>query len=132
MEVYVSQELLGLCDQLLKEGYKGTFELTNSYASGTSSVFGNQMVLSLSGFCKETLYLAVDSHDGEYIAVGRYSVINRLTVPFTVEQIVKMAWRKYQSYKTTGPYGIQSEWLDLYIKYGYVKEKITTVYEELK
>lgn len=132
MEVYIPQDLIGVCDQLLKEGYKGTIELTNSYPTGVKNIFGDQMVLSLSGFCKETLYLAADPHDEERIAAGRYEVLSRSISSFTVELLVDMAWNMYQKYKNTAPYSIQSEWLDLYIKYGYVKEKITTVYEELK
>jgi hypothetical protein len=128
MSLKVTAGVIELCEQLVNEGYTGTIELTNNYPAGAAKLFGNRFSMSLTGFCKENLYIARDTHDLEYVFCGRYSVLNWLSSP-TVKCIVDKAWDMYQTYKDKG-FSRPPEFEKLFIKYGYLVERTVKVLEE--
>lgn len=129
MTYKITENVLQLVQDLKDEGYSGTVEITNSYASGTKEVLGDVISVQLSGFCKESLYLIEDTDSNELVLVGRYVQEGSYTYPVGVELIVSKAWEFYKAYRPRGyimPYEFQS----LFVKYGYLKAKTAEVYEE--
>ena len=112
----ITQRCIELVEEIFKEGYGGTAEITRSYCSGTQDVLGEAFSIQLSGFCKETLHIVEDTDTEDLIFVGRYAVER---VEPTVEGVVEAAWSFYKSYKGSG-YRIPSEFEGLFKKYGYI------------
>lgn len=131
MTYKVTQKVLDLVEELFKDGYGGEAVFTNSGCNGTLDFLDGAFAMQLSGFCKETLHLVEDTDTGCVVAIGRYD-IEREDVK-TVEDIVDVAWSMYCCYEDSG-YAMPSEFLDLFKKYGYIKERTrtTTYYEKVK
>lgn len=129
----VTPKIIELVQQLLTEGYSGTIELTDKYATGTREVLGQAMAVQLSGFCKEHLYLVEDIEVSEILFVGRYGIkgIMCFQQEATVRDIVQLAWQVYQSYKHRG-YTCPDGFVALFLKYGYLEEQTKTVLVEKK
>lgn len=72
-----------------------------------------------------------DVSSGEILFVGRYDLEARHMGP-KIEDVIETAWGMYRGYKTYGGYSMPSEFKELFIEHGYLKEKkITkTVWEE--
>ena len=130
MTYKVTTKVLDLFQQLLDEGYQGDAALTNDYATGAKETLGNSMSLKLNGFSKETLHIVEDTDTGSIVFVGRYNKEGVFTDP-TVSDIVDVAYSFYQYYKDRG-YSMPHEFVELFKKYGHIKEKTvtSTVYEE--
>lgn len=129
MTYKITENVLQLVQDLKDEGYSGTVEITNSYASGTKEILGDVLSVQLSGFCKENLYLVEDIEEHELVLVGRYNQEGSYEYPVGVRLIVSKAWKFYKDYEIRG-YGIPYEFQSLFVKYGYLKAKTVEVYEE--
>lgn len=126
----ITQRCIELVEELFKEGYGGTAEITSSYCTGTQDVLGEAFSIQLSGFCKETLHIVEDTDSKDLLFVGRYNIER---VEPTVEGIVDLAWSLYKCYKCSG-YSIPHEFKALFKKYGYLIEKkvpAKTVWKEV-
>lgn len=92
--------------------------------SGIADELGGCCSLRLSGFCKESLYLAQEAQSGRVVAFGRYGREGTWEpgeMP-RVEQLVSMAWHNYKAYEGRG-YNIPFELQSLFLRYGYLVEK---------
>lgn len=132
MTYKITQKVLDLVESLFNEGYEGECTITNGYCTGTLDVLGDTRSCMLTGFCKETLHLVEDTETGEIVFVGRYSIEKRCKDP-NVEDIVVIAWDMWETHGTRG-YGMPSEFVTLFLKYGYMQEEVVTkkVYKKIK
>lgn len=121
----VTQRVIDLVEQLFQEGYTGEATFSNGYASGTEEVLGVSFSLQLTGFCKETLHLTEDN-DGNIVFVGRYCE-ERRDPDASVQDVVRIAWKMYKSYKAYSIYGRPYEFDVLFEKYGYITKKTQIV-----
>lgn len=121
----VTERVLSLVEQLSQEGYTGEATFSNRYSLGAKEVLGVSFSLQLTGFCKETLHLTEDS-DGNIVFVGRYCE-ERRDPDASVQDIVRIAWKKYQSYKIYSSYSRPYEFDVLFEKYGYITKKTQIV-----
>lgn len=131
MTYKITERVTTLIEDLINAGYEGEATITNSYCTGTASFFDQAISVQLTGFCKECLYIAEDVDTHEIVCVGRYSLeLQREEVG--VPDIVQLAWDMYKTYKEYSNYGIPSEFQELFLNSGYLKQKkITkTVLEE--
>lgn len=132
----VTERVVDLVKGLYDEGYTGTVEYETSYPSGISDELNGGHSLKLSGFCKENLYLTADADTGDIHTFGRYCSEDREYTRedslIVVEDIVRTAWFNYKSYKERG-YNIPEEFKTLFVKYGFLKEKVVTetIFEEI-
>jgi hypothetical protein len=131
MEYKITEKVLSLVTDLIKAGYEGEATITNCYCTGTAAFLGDAFSVQLTGFCKESLHIVEDVSCGEILFVGRYDLEARHMEP-KIEDVIEMAWGMYRGYKTYSSYSMPSEFKELFIEYGYLKEKkITkTVWEE--
>lgn len=129
MELKVTPQCLDLATALIEAGYTGCISIERVGYSGAQEVIGHTpVIMKLTGFCKECYHLAEDTGTGETVIVGRYALVHRGEMP-TVENMVAGAWSCYKRYKNKG-YEVPHEWRNLFIKFGFLKEKTVTVFEE--
>lgn len=125
MRYNINAELGVLASDLLIAGYCGEIKITNNGATGTVAMFKDSFIaMELSGFCKETLYIAWDTVNRVYTLIGRYDhIADNPTVP-TVKQLTDIAWLTYKRYKHSKGYGRPGEWDALFKQYGYLTTKV--------
>lgn len=68
----ISPAIIRFVERLIKEGYQGEALINNKYPSGIAGELNDNFSISISGFCKETLYLTSESDTGVIHAFGRY------------------------------------------------------------
>lgn len=124
----VTTAVTRLAQALIREGYQGTVTLTNSYATGTKAVLNECFSLELTGFCKETAYLVQDLKDSEIGVIGRFGTLNWYG-KCEVKDLADLAWDTYQKYKSEG-FSRPTEWEKIWVKYGYLTPKTTTILVE--
>lgn len=124
MTYKITRKVLDLVENLIRAGYRGEVKITDSYPTGTWTVLEGAVVIELSGFCKESLYIVEDLLIGTVCFVGRYSLEDSYEDP-TVEDIIRTAWNMYTSYESRG-YGLPYEFEDLFIQHGYLKKVTET------
>lgn len=125
MSYKITEKVTDLVQDLIDAGYEGDVTMTNSYCIGTASFFQQAVTVQLTGFCKECLYLAENTETGEIACVGRYSLeLEKAEV--SVPDIVQLAWDMYKTYKEYSNWSLPSEFKELFIKSGYLKEKKVT------
>lgn len=124
MTYKITQKVTDLVGSLFEEGYAGEASITNSYCAGTKSVLGESFSVLLSGFCKESLHLAEDIESGEIVFVGQYEQKANLPEP-NVADVVCAAWEMFDAYEYRG-YNLPEEFRSLFLKYGYIEEKVVT------
>lgn len=124
----ITEKVLTLVQQLFEEGYDGEVKIANTYYAGAGEYLKGYLAVEISGFCKEPLYLVEQIYTGAIWGIGRYRE-EFCSDKITVEDIVNLAWVKYQSYKDSG-YSRPDEFEDLFIKYGYLVAETILVYKE--
>lgn len=125
----VSDKIITLVEKLIEEGYEGNISLTTSFPTSIADEFSGSVVLELSGFCKEYLYLAQCTLTGEIHAYGRYHIERYWHNDETIEvgEIVAIAWEMFETYEANG-YSMPEEFKKLFLKYEYIEEKpVTTI-----
>lgn len=126
MRYIINAELCELAIALRNRGFQGETEMSCTGCTGTEEQFGEPFVaMEVTGFCKETIYIAWDMDENDYILVGRYSIIDRMPAgePPTVEDLTKIAWEMYKDYKKNKNWGRPIEWDPLFKELGYVTTK---------
>jgi len=124
MRYIINTEIGLLADAILRGGFTGEAKFSNNGCTGTVEIFGDDFIaLELTGFCKETLFIAYDTEEKDYILVGRYDIRNRFIEVPTVDDIVKLAWSTYKDYKSSKEWGRPTEWDSLWKKAGYITTK---------
>ena len=122
----ITEEITNLVESLFQEGYNGTVELVNTFPSGIEDYLTGCTVVQLSGFCKESLYLAHDLVTDEVVAFGRYNMKNSWEPgEVSVYEIVHIAFNMFDIYESRG-YSCPYEFKDLFVKYGYMQEQTVT------
>lgn len=124
MTYKITQKVTELVESLFEEGYTGDAIITKSLYSGTEDILGESFSVMLSGFCKESLYIVEDIESGDIVFVGRYKQEASIPEP-AVEDIVCIAWEMFNAYEDSG-YQLPEEFRSLFLKYGYLEEKVVT------
>lgn len=121
------QKILKLVEELKTAGWEGIARYeTGDFPSGVSEELENRQVMSLSGFCKEHLYLYED--EGDVFAYGRYSFIGRFN-EITVKDVTEIALRKAKLYHSKS-YPIPLEFINLFLHFGMIEEVKAYVFSE--
>lgn len=124
----INPAIIDLVEALYNEGYDGQASLERHYPSGIADDLEGCFCIMLSGFCKESLHLVIDSETNEMVAFGRYSR-EETWAPDEypgVKDIVRIAFRMFNGYESRG-YSLPYEFKELFIKYGFMEVKTETV-----
>lgn len=123
----ITPKILNLIEALLDEGYAGEALIIKK-----AQFMGNvgevpYPFIKLSGFCKDTMYIAENSA-GEIVVIGRYNteIQNSLV---TVADIVDLAWDVYKRHVSRG-YEYPHEFTELFIKHHYLIKQMVETYIE--
>lgn len=124
MRYTITPKMGELVTDLRNLGYTGSVSVVTSGANGTVRAFEEPFVaFEFTGFCKESLFIAYDERDKDYILVGRYNVWVHLDDLPDVERLTEMAWENYRSYKVSKGFDRPNEWEALFKTYGYLTTK---------
>lgn len=125
MKYEITPAMGALAQSLFEAGYTGDISLSNTGCTGTQEMFGGSFIaMELTGFCKETLFIAWNTFKDEYVLIGRYDVLEHTKEIPSVEDLTRLAWSTYKGYKKSKNWGRPTEWDALFKQFGLITTRM--------